>query len=64
MEKRGKGKPRLSLDSVRRQITMTIELAIWRQFEQKCAENGVTQAEVFRGLIHAWVEEKSNHEKK
>lgn len=58
MEKRGKGKPRLSPDSVRRQITMTIELTIWRQFEEKCAESGMTQAEAFRRLMHKWVEKE------
>lgn len=58
MEKRGKGKPRVSADSIRVQIVLTISDEVWSKFVTDCKTQETKQAEVVRGLITGWVEKE------
>lgn len=53
---KSEGRPKVAGDSIYKRITLTISQGDWVRFEEKCAQNGVTQAEMLRGLITGWVE--------
>lgn len=56
--KRGKGKPRVSADSIRVQIVLTVSAEVWADFVRTCKTQETKQAEVVRGLIIEWVEKE------
>lgn len=57
-KKRGKGKPRVSADSIRVQIVLTVSAEVWADFVKMCKTQETKQAEVVRGLITGWVEKE------
>lgn len=58
-EKRGKGKPRVSADSIRVQIVLTVSAEVWAKFVDDCKAKKVKRAEVIRDLIARRTEEEN-----